>query len=466
MFRSSGLRFILVGVLAVLMFAPLTMVSGVVEDRGRYSRQTISDVSREWGGPQLVSGPVIVIPVTEEVTYQRKREAVDALTGLSLRDANGLVVFEHFEETVTEVRSPVFVYANTLDIDVSMVGETRKRGIFEVPVYRADTELRFDFSSEMAEDALTGFEELHWEDARLQVHLSDNRSLRGEAVLEADGVPLLLEPIAAGEGLSGLEVLGDPRDRKEYRLKLGLNGAQSFSAASTGRTTRLTLSSDWPHPSFYGTFLPDSSNISDDGFTASWTIPHLARPLPIVSRDNQEPLARKNATMGARFITPNDFYQKAYRSARYGILFIALTFLTILLLDRTSERPTHPVQYLLVGLAQCVWVLLMVSYAEQIGFGAAYAGASGATIVLLTLFGATALKLGRRTLVLGALLVILYAVLFMILRSADFALLAGSTLAFLALAGTMHVTRNEDWQGSERIGGWLRRSKEPKAQAT
>ena len=170
--------------------------------------------------------------------------------------------------------------------------------------------------------------------------------------------------------------------------------------------------------------------------------------------------------MGARFITPNDFYQKAWRASRYGILFISLTFLTILLLDRTSARPAHPVQYLMVGLAQSVFILLMVSYAEQIGFGAAYLVAAGATIGLLVLFGATALKLGKRTGLLGGALVTVYGVLYLTLRSADHALLAGSTLAFAALALTMWLTRNETWHGPERSVGWpFRKGQKPEASA-
>ena len=48
----------------------------------------------------------------------------------------------------------------------------------------------------------------------------------------------------------------------------------------------------------------------------------------------------------------------------------------------------------------------------------------------------------------------LYGVFFLILRSTDYALLAGSTLAFLALAGTMLLTRNETWEGPTGKLGW------------
>lgn len=469
MSRSAGLRFIVVGVLALLMSLPLNLVSGVVQDRASYSRSTISTLSNEWGGEQLFSGPLLTIPVTEEVTYDRRREAVDALTGLTLRDDKGNAIFEHFEETVTEDRSPIYVFAEDFDLTMTTETQTRYRGLFEVPVYTADIEMDFGFDLSSAEDQLTGKEIAHWDDAYLRVFLSSNKALRGEAQLHADDSDLRLEPIAnGGQDQTGVRAeLGDPREFSQFNLRLGINGAQTLAAAATGRTTRFTLISDWPDPSFYGAFLPDSSEVTAEGFQAQWVIPHLARSLPQISRSYPDTQARQNATMGVRFITPNDFYQKAWRAARYGLLFIALTFLTILMLERSSPRPAHPVQYLMVGLAQSVFVLLMVAYAEQIGFGPAYILAAGATIGLLTMFGATALKLGRKTGLLAVVLVTVYAVLYLILRSADYALLAGSTLAFVALTLTMWMTRNEDWRGPERTGkGWSFFRKPPNPQVS
>ncbi|MEM6385956.1 MAG: cell envelope integrity protein CreD [Pseudomonadota bacterium] len=452
MLRSAGIRFIVVGALALLMFVPLGLVGDVIKERARYSETTIRDISQEWGGSQLLSGPVLVIPVTEEVTYERKREAVDPVTGRTLRDERNFVIYDRYEETVTEARAHVFLYPEEFALDVTSQSQTRKRGIFAVPVFTADLALDFNFDTDVVASVLNEEETPDWEAAELRVHLGSNRALRGETVLAADANAYRLEPIPHDESkLTGIySKLGDPRELGEMSLKLSLNGAQVFGVAAVGRVSRMTLASDWPDPSFFGSFLPDTSDISEEGFSATWTVPHLARSLPQVSREMPDDTARRIATMQVKFLTPNEFYQKAWRAARYGILFIALTFLTILLLDRTNERPAHPVQYLMVGLAQSIFILLMVAYAEQIGFGAAYALAAGATIGLLGMFGATALKLGRRTGVLVGMLVAVYGVLFMILRSADYALLAGATFAFVALALTMWLTRNEEWSGGDR----------------
>ena len=452
MFRSAGVRFIVVGVLALLMFIPLGLVSDVIQERSRYSDDTIRDISREWGGAQLLSGPLLIIPVTEDVTYERKREAVDPVTGRTLRDDKNYVIYDRYEEVVTEARAPIYLYPDRFDLAVDTRSQVRKRGIFSVPVFTADVMLDFAFDTAAVAEALNGEEEPDWDAAELRVHLDSNRALRGETTLSAGGRVFRLEPIPHGEtALTGVfSKLGDPRELAEMSLALSLNGARHFGAAAVGRLSRMTMTSDWPDPSFVGSFLPDQSEISDTGFTANWTVPHLARSLPQVSREMPDTSARRIATMQVTYLTPNDFYQKAWRAARYGILFIGLTFLTILLLDRTSERPAHPVQYLMVGLAQSVFILLMVAYAEQIGFAGAYALSAGATIALLGLFGATALRLGRRTGLLVGMLVAVYFVLFMILRSADYALLAGATLAFVALALTMWLTRNEDWGGGSR----------------
>ena len=462
MFRSAGLRFLGVGVLVLLMVIPLNMVSSIINERARYSEATVASISREWGGPQIVSGPILVIPVSEEVTYDRKREAVDPITGATLLDAKNNIIYERYQETKVEPRAPVYLFPGRFDVDVVTETQTRKRGLFDVPVFTAHLDMVFDFDPDLAETALRGEEDLQWNEAELRLSLSENRALRGEARLEVDGAEVPLEPLAAigqSDRFGVVAGLGDPRALAAYDLTLTLNGAQRFALAAVGRTTRFSMESDWPDPSFSGSFLPDGSDISEDGFAARWSVPHLARSLPQVTRETPDEAARKGATMAVEFITPNDFYQKAWRSERYGILFIALTFLTILLLDRTSERPAHPVQYLMVGLAQSVFVLLMLSYAEQIGFGAAYALSAGATIALLTVFGATALRLGRKTGVLTGMLGVVYGVLYLILQSADYALLAGSTLTFVALAGTMILTRNEDWHGPAGVGAsrWFRK---------
>ncbi len=460
MLKSAGRRFLVVSFLVLLMFVPLFFAAEVINSRKSYSESTIHRVSLEWGGPLLVSGPQLVIPVETEFTRLARRPKTDPETGVVLVDAEtGEEIMERFEETGLKRTKPVFLYPDRFDVMIDTQTEERRRGIFRVPVYAARLNAVFDFDPEAATGLLQSGERLLWEQAEVRLRVSANKALRGVARLRADDADLALEPIAPNLGLSGLQAAtGDPRGHGSYALELGLNGAQELKLAPVGRQSTVEVTSDWPHPSFEGAFLPDSSEITEAGFVATWSIPHLARSLPQASREDPDGHARSRTNFGVLYVTPNDFYHMAYRAARYGILFIALTFLTILLIERVpakgaEARPAHPVQYILAGLVQTVFVLLMVSYAEHLGFALAYGISSAAVIGLLTLFGVVGLKLGARAWVLGAMLVVVYAVLYLILQSEDYALLAGSTLAFLALALTMIATRNEDWYGAQLSQG-------------
>ena len=47
-----------------------------------------------------------------------------------------------------------------------------------------------------------------------------------------------------------------------------------------GKTTSVSVKSPWPSPSFDGAFLPLSKKIDPDGFSATWKVLHLNRPIP------------------------------------------------------------------------------------------------------------------------------------------------------------------------------------------
>ena len=86
--RSPGLRFVIVGLLVLLMSIPVAFVGEVIDKRADYNRQARTSVGQEWGGSQLLSGPMLVIPVQETITVREKIEALDPVTGIQLTDEN------------------------------------------------------------------------------------------------------------------------------------------------------------------------------------------------------------------------------------------------------------------------------------------------------------------------------------------------------------------------------------------
>ncbi|WP_311335668.1 inner membrane CreD family protein [Cardiobacterium hominis] len=151
--------------------------------------------------------------------------------------------------------------------------------------------------------------------------------------------------------------------------------------------------------------------------------------------------AEASATLGNRL----DLYRLTERSSKYAVLFLLITFGGCFLFETLRGLRIHPVQYTLVGAAVCIFYLLLLSLGEYTGFTAAYLIAALACNGLITGYLSAVLGGMRRAAVLGGLLVIAYAVLYLLLQSQEYTLLIGSLLLFATLAGVMYGTRHFDW---------------------
>ena len=151
------------------------------------------------------------------------------------------------------------------------------------------------------------------------------------------------------------------------------------------------------------------------------------------------------STFGVKLFSPVDIYQKSIRTAKYALMFIVFTFLAFLLSEFMNRLRVHPVQYLLIGLAIIIFYTLLLSISEQINFGASYLISAGAVISLITGYAKAILKKRVVTLMVGGILAILYAYLYILLQLEDYALLMGSIGLFIVLSVIMYVTRKIDW---------------------
>src|SRR6185503_18974631 len=120
------------------------------------------------------------------------------------------------------------------------------------------------------------------------------------------------------------------------------------------------------------------------------------------------------AAFGVDLIEPVNLYQQLERCAKYGLLFVGLTFIAFFLFDVLKQCPIHPVQYALVGGALVIFYLLLTSLAEHVEFGLAYLIAAGACIALIGYYIAHVLGSWQRGTLVGAMLALLYGVLFLI----------------------------------------------------
>ncbi|NNC68131.1 MAG: cell envelope integrity protein CreD, partial [Gammaproteobacteria bacterium] len=289
---------------------------------------------------------------------------------------------------------------------------------------------------------------IDWDKAYIVLGLSDTRAINEVSSLNWNGNEIGYSPgtkvteILSHGFHASLEGLNAETEQHVFNTKVSINGSQGFRFAPFGENTTVNMKSSWPHPSFQGMTLPNNYEVTADGFTSSWTIPHLARNYPQswVYADQNYHLGE--FTAGVDLFEPVFLYSKVTRAVKYGILFVGLTFLTFLIFELTTQTRLHYVQYGLIGVALTLFYLVLLSIAEHTAFLTAYIIAAISNIGLITIYTGAALKNWTRAGVIFVLLSALYTVLYSLLQLEDYALLMGTMLLLFVLMVLMYVTRN------------------------
>ena len=126
---------------------------------------------------------------------------------------------------------------------------------------------------------------------------------------------------------------------------------------------------------------------------------------------------------------------------------IALTFLIFFLIEILNNQRIYPLQYALVGLALCLFYVLLVAISEHTDFNIAYGFSTFGIVAMISLYSLSIFKAKRMTWILVSLLILIYWFLFVTLLLTDYALLMGSVGLVIILAATMFFTRKVDWYG-------------------
>ena len=153
----------------------------------------------------------------------------------------------------------------------------------------------------------------------------------------------------------------------------------------------------------------------------------------------------ENSSFGVNFKIPVEQYQQSMRSAKYAILIILLTFGVIFFTEIMNKTRIHALQYLLVGLALCLFYSLLLSFSEHIGFNPAYLLSAALTIILVGGYMLGITKKKKPSLIMSGLLSVLYLYIFVLIQLETFALLAGSLGLFIILAMVMYFSKKIDW---------------------
>ncbi|HVI56449.1 MAG TPA: cell envelope integrity protein CreD [Luteibacter sp.] len=417
-----------IGLLALLMLIPLTQADGLVRERQEMRDTAAARVADGWGGPQVIGGLVLAVPT--------QRDTHDA-AGAVAKVVDG-----------TEI-----VLADDLDTVVDLAVDKRSSGMYVVPTYTGEVTIRgrflpADLRRFAAETGATWFTGK----SEIRLLIADTRGLQGITSVVVDGHAVRLASSTARMGSytvlpAPLAIDPERESPVEFELKLSVAGTESFSSLPLARTNGVRMRSPWPDPSFTGSLLPTRRSVTPAGFDAAWKILDLNRAYgQHWDATNREVSDRLEASaFGVRLYQPGGVYQQNDRAGKYGLLFIALTFVAFFLFEVLKGLRLHPVQYLLVGAAMTSFYVLLLALSEQIGFGPAYAVAAAAVVLIVGGYAMATLRARRAGLALGGVLALVYAILYGLIGAEQYALLIGSVVLVAVIALLMYLTRRIDW---------------------
>jgi len=412
-FESLPVKIALMGLLSILMLIPLAMVQSQITDRQRAASDSQDEVAASWGRAQTLTGPVLKFSYDVEVQEQEK----------------------------TVKRETSTVYPRSLVYDIDLPTQMLHRSIYDIMVYGAEVVVTGDFVI----PSVYGEKDL--KEQAVYVGLSDLRGIDGPVEITLGGQPYsfhsgaktkeyVVRPNYVEPGSASLSepvmLDKDQMDGKAvlpFRLTYRVKGSSSLMVRPYGEITEVKMHSDCPDPSFTGDFLPSERDVTEEGFTARWSVSEINRGNP------------DDTSFGVNLLQGVTQYQKTMRSAKYGILVILLVFIAGLAVELVGKKKINIVQYLVIGLSLVLFYALVLSFSEFMSFSLAYALAALMTVAALFGYFRGILR-DRSAWLLTGLVTLAYLLSYVLLQMETYALLAGTLVLFALLAGIMYLTRN------------------------
>jgi inner membrane protein len=422
------------------------LVQNLIEERQERSYETIHKINDKWSRSQTLCAPLLLVPYTTTELDKDKKP---------------------YQEKHT-----LYITPKELKINTILTPEERHYGIYKAILYKSNIHFEGSFSAPQIADAKLQIDNgaLHFDKAQLAIGITDLRGVTQNPDFKLDnktlettvGVVKLFTVFDNAAPTRETEYYTEEVYSQTYTSKtssktliinlkdinftdslrfdctMQLNGSGAVNFIPIGQHTAVTVAGQWQSPSFIGNFSPESS-IDNKQFSATWNILSFNREIPEMWSDNNIPDLGGNS-FGVNLIETVDNYQQNMRSAKYALMFIALTFIVFFFVEIFTKKPIQFFQYVLVGIALILFYSLLLSLSEQIGFGLAYLTASAATILMITFYFYSLIKQKTATLILACVMLILYTFLYIILQIEDFALLFGSVFLFIILGVIMFVS--------------------------
>src|ERR1043165_712949 len=418
----------LVAGLAIATILPNMFISNLIEEREARETGVRAEFTRNWGPEQNLYAPSLIIPVQSGAWQQRQY---------------------------------VKVAPARLDLTATLTPQERRRGLFHATVYDAKVNMQGAFlipSEQRLREFISDKDaRFLWDESMIAFGATTSLTgLRSTDNIVVDGteqqwVPCLEAirfeyPCRGGAALVLANALlpipsGATGTRVQFKSGVTLRGTGSFSVQYAGKELAATFRSSWPSPSFNGNTLPISSAVSADGFEATWQSIEFGSPRIVASGSVLDTSMWKGATIRVDLIEATSIYRMINRVAKYGLLFVVLSFATYFFFEVLSHLRIHVVQYGMLGLSFSLFSLLLLSLAEPIGYTNGYLVAAGLVLAQSTLYTAAVARRFMPAFLFAVMLASLFAFIYVLLGLETYSLLIGALALFAVVSALIVLTQ-------------------------
>jgi inner membrane protein len=434
--NSISLKLSVIGLFVLILLIPSEMVQSLIRERETTRNEAISEIWRTWGDRQVLAGPVVSVPVV-------------TLKSLPNGTVESNTRFLHF-------------LPENLSVSGDVVPLIRYRSIYEAVLYSSTLNIKGNFKLLVPKGLNVQPADIKWDKAYVTFGISDMKGVKENIDLAWNDSVFRMQPgVPVRDIIKGgvsIPVSVDPAIDNRFSFKLQLNGSRLLSFLPFASEMNVDLKSTWTNPSFEGAFIPSDKNITKQGFTAKWKILELNRNYgqfgfddfintgedksnDLFTNDRISP-DNKTGGFGVNLIMPVDQYQRTTRAAKYGVLFVILTFVTFFFFELLRKKYVHPLQYLIVGFAIMLFYLLLLSMAEYMLFDLAYAISAVVVTLMVMLYAGAIFSNRKYGIIVGLILFMLYAYFYTLLQLQLYSLLFGSIGMAVMLSVIMLLTRD------------------------
>jgi inner membrane protein len=424
-------KIMLIAGLAIATILPNLFISGLIEERETRQEGVKQEFARNWGPEQNLYSPTLVIP------YQAGERP----------------------------RQYVRIAPARLDLSATLNPQERKRGLFHATVYDSKVEMSGAFvvppEARLRDFVADKDGRFIWNEAAIAFGAQSNLTgLRPTDNIVIDGTETqwlpCLEAIRQENACKGnsLVLASAPlvpaltgSTRIAFKSGVSLRGTSSFVMHFAGKELFAKIASTWPSPSFSGNTLPLDSKVSPEGFEANWQTTEFGSPRVTASTGVMDPAMWRGASIGVDLIEATPIYRMITRVSKYGLLFVALSFATYFFFEVLARLRIHIVQYGLLGLSLSLFSLLLLSFAEPIGYTNAYMVSAGLVLAQSTLYTAAVARRFKPALLFAAMLSSLFGFLYVLLGLETYSLLIGALALFVVVSALMVLTQMVRWPG-------------------